>query len=118
MRELPDEKNVSRSIPRDRYGSFGSNSRATARASSADAVPFPGSTMRSATNVRKRSDADPPRTTVKSSPRAALCPARAASGTSAAAAKAAAASRRGRRPRAARSGTSPRSRSTWPTGRA
>ena len=31
-----------------------------------------GSTMRSATNVRKRSDADPPRTTVKSSARAAL----------------------------------------------
>ena len=118
MRELPEEKNVSRSIPRDRYGSFGSSSRATAAASSSDAGPLPGSTIRSATKVRKRSDADPPRTTVRSSPRTSLCTASAPSGTSTPAANAAAAATRGRRPCAATSGTSPSSTSTCPTGRA
>ena len=53
-----------------------------------------------ATNVRKRSDADPPRTTVKSSARAALTPASATSGRIAATGEGdARPRRRGRRPR-------------------
>ena len=65
MRLLPGEKKRSRSIPYERYGSYGSRSRATARASSREAGPFSGSTIRSATNARKSgTDAPPPRTTV------------------------------------------------------
>ena len=52
MRALPELKNVSRSMPYERYGSRGSRSSCTARASSRDASPFSGDTMRSTTNAR------------------------------------------------------------------
>ena len=91
------------STPRRLYGGSVRTFRSTASASFRDAGPFAGST--SPATRKNGTHALLPRATVKSSYRAAFCPAQRARGTIAAASATAAPARIGRVPRRATSGT-------------